>query len=283
MTRRPPSGSGVPKSRPKQTKVTSISQNRADRANVKSQERRLNAHNRIAKASIGRIRPKISLSKKVGFTVLGSLVLLVVLVIVAVFSPLLAIKKIEIVGAERVSEKEISKDLAFLKGLPLPQVSNDVIVEKLAKYTLIDSVSAVSLPPSTLRVQIVERVPIAIVSINGISYLYDAVGVQLGRASGEKLPIIYNSGDPKTDGNFRQAISILLQIPISLLPRVYAIKATSKDNATLFMRSFSQQVLWGDSSEPGLKARVLNSLLENYKGKYGIVFDVSAPNSPTVR
>ena len=213
-----------------------------------------------------------------------SIGLLLVLVLVSVFSPLLAIQKIEIVGNSKVSTKDVAKDLEFLKGLPLPQVSNDAIVAKLSKYQLIDSVSAVSMPPSTLRVVIVERKALAKVSINGIDYLYDAVGVQLGRAeSKDKLPTILSAGDPKSSPTFKQAIAVILSVPVVLLPKISAIQALSKDDVTLFLRASNQRVLWGDDSQRALKAKVLLALLTHYEGQYGLTFDVSSPNNPTVR
>ena len=257
---------------------------KADRKFLKRQEKRLKAHEAGARSRVSRIRPSISLAKKLWISVAVSLGLLVALVIVAVFSPLLAIQKVEIVGNSKVSSKDLAKDLAFLKGLPLPQVSNDAIVSKLSKYQLIDSVSAVSMPPSTLRVVIVERKALAKVSINGIDYLYDAVGVQLGRAqSSDKLPTIFSAGDPKSSVSFKQSIEVLLSVPVKLLPKIAGIQALSKDNVTLFLRSWNQKVLWGDDSNRALKAKVLMALLDHYDGKYGLTFDVSSPNNPTVR
>lgn len=296
---RPPSrtgGSGkpapkaptLPKAKPQKParpgKPQKVKPPKVNRTFLKRQEKRLKAHEAGARSRVSRIRPSFSLAKKLWISVGVSLGLLVVLVIVAVFSPLLAIQKVEIVGNSKVSSKDLAKDLAFLKGLPLPQVSNDAIVAKLSKYQLIDSVSAVSMPPSTLRVVIVERKALAKVSINGIDYLYDAVGVQLGRAqSSDKLPTILSAGDPKSSESFKQSIAVLLSVPVKLLPKIAGIQALSKDNVTLFLRSWNQKVLWGDDSNRALKAKVLMALLEHYDGKYGLTFDVSSPNNPTVR
>jgi len=287
---RPPSrtgGSGKPPlkvlKQPK-AKAQKVKTPKVNRTFLKRQEKRLKAHEAGARSRVSRIRPSVSLAKKLWISVGISLGLLIVLVIVAVFSPLLAIQKVEIVGNSKVSSKDLAKDLEFLKGLPLPQVSNDVIVAKLSKYQLIDSVSAVSMPPSTLRVVIVEREALAKVSINGIDYLYDAVGVQLGRAqASDKLPTIFSAGDPKSSESFKQSIDVLLSVPVKLLPKIAGIQALSKDNVTLFLRNWNQKVLWGDDSDPALKAKVLMALLEHYDGKYGLTFDVSSPNNPTVR
>jgi cell division protein FtsQ len=209
--------------------------------------------------------------------------LLVVLVIVAVVSPLLAVREIEIVGTNRVSSTEILKDLKYLKGKPLPQITSDELATKLGKYELIDSVSAVALPPSKLRVVVVERSAIAIVSINNVPYLYDAAGVQLGRAGAkDRLPIIHNAGNPSSSVAFKSAVSVLLSLPVDLLPRVFSVSAASKDNVVLALRTYSQQIFWGDASDPALKAKVLDALMKHYATHYRATFDVSSPSQPSV-
>jgi cell division protein FtsQ len=229
------------------------------------------------------LRPRTSFGKKVFLAVSVSLVALVVLVIVTVFSPLLAVSKIEVVGTKMVSEKSVLKDLASLKGKPLPQVSNDEVAARLGKYQLIDSVSVVSVPPNTLRVVVTERTAIAIVVVNNIRYLYDAAGVQLGRAAVEdRLPIISAAGNPATSKAFSRSIDVILSLPLSLLPEVEWIRATSKDNVVLNLRRNGQSVLWGDASAPGLKAEVLLALMKHYKRTLNITFDVSSPNQPSV-
>ncbi len=214
---------------------------------------------------------------------MASIAALVVLVLVAVFSPLLAVSKIEIVGAKMVEEKTILKDLKSLLGKPLPQVSSDDVALRLSKYDLIDSVSVISVPPNTLRVLITERSAISIVVINNISYLYDAAGVQLGRASeGDRLPVIAGAGNPASSKAFSRSIDVILSLPLSLLPEVSWIRATSKDNVVLGLRKNGQSILWGDSSAPGLKAEVLLALMKHYKRTLNLTFDVSSPSQPSV-
>lgn len=250
---------------------------------AKRESKRLTIHERNVRSKVTNIRPAINLGKRIRLTVLVSVVVLFVLVIVAVFSPLLAVRKIEIVGANRVSEAAIQKDLKYLLGKPLPQVSSDEIAAKLANYQLIDSISAESMPPNTLRVVVIERSPIAKVVINGVEYLYDPAGVQLGRAAAtDQLPVILNSGNPASSPNFKSAIAVLLKIPASLIGEVASISAQSKDNVVLQLRSANQKILWGDDSKPGLKAKVLTALMKHYDHRWGITFDVSSPGQPSV-
>ena len=122
-----------------------------------------------------------------------------------------------------------------------------------------------------------------VVKINEILYLYDAAGVQLGRAKGsDKLPSVENAGDPATSKTFKQAINVILSIPLELLPKVASISASSKDDVVLRLRNYNQKILWGDDSDPALKARVLNALMKHYEKRYGQTFDVSSPNQPSV-
>ena len=232
---------------------------------------------------MSRISPRVNFARRVWLGILAGLTTLIVLVGVAVFSPLLALEKLVVVGTTLVPEKSVLKDLGYLLGRPLPQISNDEVTKKLSKYELIDSVSIVAVPPHTLRVVITERTAIALVEVNGVAYRYDAVGVQLGRSTGsEKLPLILNSGNPSTSKSFSRAISVILSLPMSLLPRVQSIRATSKDNVVLSLRANRQRVLWGDGSQPALKAQVLGALMKNYEKRIGLTFDVSSPNQPSV-
>ena len=250
---------------------------------IQKASKRLQIHERNARASVTNIKPRLAFGRKVSLAIVGAVAALAILVVVAVVSPLLAVHKIEVVGTNRVAVKDILRDLNSLKGKPLPQITSDELATRLSKYQLIDSVSAVALPPNTLRVVIVERSAVAIVRINGFDYLYDAAGVQVGRASGtDKLPTILNAGNPNTSRSFKQAIDVLLSLPMYLLSRIDAISASSKDNVVLRLRNNAQTILWGDDSQPALKASVLSALMNHYPKRYGCTFDVSSPSQPSV-
>mgnify|MGYP002132430229 FL=1 len=289
--KRPPSRTGskkppakvIPLLPKREKKAASATKPSVKREVIRKQAKRLGAAERLNRASVAQLRPRVAFGRRVFLASMVSVGLLVVLVIVAVVSPLLAVREIEIVGTNRVSATEILKDLKYLKGKPLPQITSDELATKLGKYELIDSVSAVALPPSKLRVVVVERSAIAIVSINNVPYLYDAAGVQLGRAGAkDRLPIIHNAGNPSSSVAFKSAVSVLLSLPVDLLPRVFSVSAASKDNVVLALRTYSQQVFWGDASDPALKAKVLGALMKHYATHYRATFDVSSPSQPSV-
>ena len=277
------SGTVVPLFPKGEKKAKAPAKARPSREVLRKESSRLTVHQKNAKKSVAKLRPRVRFGKRVVIAVVASLVSLAILVVVAVLSPLLAVREIEVVGANRVPAAAILKDLASLKGKPLPQVTSEELAAKLSKYQLIDSVSAVAMPPSKLRVVVVERTAIAIVNINGKDYLYDAAGVQLGRAGGsDRLPTIEQAGNPATSKSFTQAIAVILSIPFDLLPKVESVSAQSKDNVVLRLRSYNQKILWGDASEPALKAKVLSALMNHYAKHPGRTFDVSAPSQPSV-
>jgi cell division protein FtsQ len=250
---------------------------------IRKESRRLAIQEKNSRAAISRIRPRVGFGKKVLTATVSSVALLAILVTIAVVSPLLAVREIEVVGTNRVSKESILKDLKSLQGKPLPQITSEELAARLSKYQLLDSVAAVALPPSKLRVVVVERSAISIVNINAIAYLYDAAGVQLGRAkSSDKLPVIENAGNPSSSAVFKAAIKVVLNLPLELLPKVQSISATSKDDVSLKLRSLNQRILWGDDSDPALKAKVLSALMNHYKNRYGQTFDVSSPSQPSV-
>lgn len=290
---RPPSRSGSKKPNRKINRLSVIGNSgenktkrlrrSSNRKVIRNASKRLSIHEKNVRSAVARIRPRANFQTRVFTGIVIALGLLATLVVFAVFSPFLAVKKIEVVGASRVSSSAIIKDLTSLKGKPLPQITSEELAQKLSKYQLIDSVSAVSLPPSTLKVVVVERSAIAVVNINGIAYLYDVAGVQLGRASeNDVLPVIQNAGNPASSSTFKQAVDVLLSIPMELLPKVESVSAKSKDDVLLRLRSYGQKVLWGDNSQSSLKATVLDALMKNYLKKPGQTFDVSAPNQPSI-
>ncbi|WP_296631539.1 FtsQ-type POTRA domain-containing protein [Rhodoluna sp.] len=217
-------------------------------------------------------------------SVVASVGTLILLVLATMFTPLLAVEKLEVTGTKRLNSKSIVNALISQMGKPLPLINSGEIQEKLKTFELVESFSLVSLPPHTLRVQIVERQPISIIYVAGTAYLYDPAGVRVGRAtSSDTLPTIRISGDPKNNAQFKAAIDVLLALPASLLPRVSEIDAKTKDDVTLSLRGYAgQRIIWGDGSQSVLKSKALAALIKNQKTTDNVTFDVSSPDAPTV-
>lgn len=215
----------------------------------------------------------------------GSFMALVLLMLAAMFTPMLAVENIKITGLSRLKEAQIQRALKDQIGTPLPMVSAESVGEALSPYTLIESFSITSRPPHTLQVSITERSPIGIVNLGGVPYLFDPAGVRIGKASGkDQYPKLAINGNPSTSREFALAIDVLLALPANLLPRVESIDAKSKDNVVMVLRGAAgQQIVWGDASDSVLKSKVLAALIKNHTKNDRVTFDVSSPQAPVVR
>lgn len=216
---------------------------------------------------------------------MGSIAILLLIVGVATFSPALAIKEIYVTGTDRIKPELISKALQSHIGTPLPLLDEQEVAKSLGSFALIESFSAIALPPNGLEVKISERQAICIVNLKGERWLFDPAGVRVAPASGESaLPEILITEDPRNSQRFRNAIDVLMALPEDLLDQVEFIEAKSKDDVQMSLRSSrDQRIIWGDSSESVLKSKVLQALMANHRKTQSVTFDVSSPNAPVVR
>ena len=215
----------------------------------------------------------------------GSIAILMVLVGVATFSPVLAIKEIYVTGTDRIKPELVLKALQSHIGTPLPLLDEQKVAESLASFALIESFSVTALAPNGLEVKISERQAISIVEIKGERWLFDPAGVRVAPAkSTDTLPEILISEDPRNSQRYRNSIDVLLALPEDLLDKVEFIEARSKDDVQMSLRtSRNQRIIWGDSSDSVLKSKVLEALMLNHRKTQSVTFDVSSPNAPVVR
>jgi len=215
----------------------------------------------------------------------GSIAILLAIVAGATFSPALAIKEIYVTGTERIQPELISKALQGHIGTPLPLLDENAVAKSLASFALIESFSAIAVPPNGLQVKISERQAISVVAVKGERWLYDPAGVKVAQATGsEELPEIQISEEPRNSQRYRNAIEVLMALPEDLLHQVEFIEARSKDDVQMSLRtSREQRIIWGDSSDSVLKSKVLQALMANHRKTQSVTFDVSSPNAPVVR
>ncbi len=207
------------------------------------------------------------------------------LIAVAVWSPLLALKEITIVGANRVDAAAVHEAIDGQLGTPLALVDLDLLTDELAAFPLIRSYTTQSVPPHTLVVTIVERQPVGLVADGSQFAVVDPAGIVIEsvatRIAG--LPVI-EAGDASI-GNpaFASAIEVLLALPPELLAQVDTISATTNDDVAFVLSGDIQAVTWGSVDRSAFKARVLATLLTTQAPTTRVEFDISAPDAPVVR
>lgn len=203
----------------------------------------------------------------------------------AAFSPVLALKEITVVGAERVDAEAVRSALDDQLGTPLAMLNFDEITTELSAFALIRSYTTQSLPPHTLVVTIVEREPIGAVDDGTRFAVVDAAGVVIESVTDRPAGVtLIDAGDPDLENPaFVSAVEVLLALDLDLRARVDSVTASTEDDVTLLLGAGAQSVFWGSSARSEFKARVLAALVATQPATARIEYDVSAPDAPVVR
>lgn len=228
------------------------------------------------------------------WAVLGAIAVVVLLLMLAVlYSPLLALKTITVDGTKLASQDQIQGALAPLKGKPLPQIDQAQVQGLLGSMVQVESVSIEARPPATLLVHVVERIPVAVLK-NGEQYvLVDPQGTQLGTVADPataKLPLIDGGTAAIGQATFASMTAVLAALPEEVRAQMRSASATSPNAVELTLVD-GKKVVWGDSSQMALKAKVLQTLLKNppvaepKKPAPAPIntYDVSSPKYPVTR
>ncbi len=214
-------------------------------------------------------------------TAAGVVLALVGLSVGAVYSPLLALREIKVVGTTSLDPAKLMGAIDGQLGTPLALLDEGELRRQLGEFPLIRSYTTEILPPGTLIVHIVERTPIGVVADGGAFQVLDAAGVVLSSAPErpEGLPLVQLAARDVDSAAYRSIAAVLAAMPASLLAQVDTVAATTRDDVTLTLVGSAQRVVWGSAEDSDHKARVLAALI-GIHGASGVgVYDVSAPGT----
>jgi cell division protein FtsQ len=220
-----------------------------------------------------------------GLAVLAALVLGVTL---TAFSPLMALRTIQIQGTQRIRASALQSALANQIGRPLPLVDFGAIKSDLAGYPLIRSYTTESHPPGTLIVRIVERKPVAVTQVGANFLLVDPAGVTISstpqRPAG--YPVVQppgTAGSAAWKAGFDAAVAVLQVLPADLLSKVDVVTAATTDDVTFTLVGGGPKVVWGSPDQSDLKAADLAKIMAAPGLGRVTVYDVSSPHSVVTR
>jgi len=220
--------------------------------------------------------------------ILGAVIAAVALVggmVVAVFSPLLSLQEITIVGTNRIDPVAIHDSLDDQIGTPLALVDFGTITKELGRFPLVRSYTTETVPPHTLVITIEEREPIGLVNDGTNFAVVDPAGIVLESVAARPagMPVIDTGEASIGNKGFTAAIEVLLALPPELLARVDTITASTKDDVGFSLIGGAQSVKWGSADRSETKAKVLAALVGSQDAAAALLFDVSAPEAPVVR
>ncbi|NUP69515.1 MAG: FtsQ-type POTRA domain-containing protein [Nonomuraea sp.] len=196
------------------------------------------------------------------------------------FSPVLGVRSIEIVGnltvpSERIKQQAGVADLHPLATVDLAGVETRVLGIRQLAGAKVDRVW-----PGTLKIEVVEREPVAAIPAGGKFAVIDKQGVviEVKDAAPFMLPLLKvdrpAAGDPAT----MAALQVVQALPPVVAGKVRQVRAASAEGVTLEL-SDGRTVIWGGTDRPQEKGRILVSLLRRKATQY----DVSSPDVVTMK
>lgn len=218
-------------------------------------------------------------------------------VAVALWSPLLEVRDVRLVGGRHTTPQEVARAAGLDGGSNLLLLSPEEVARRVRRLAWVERAEVARVLPRTLRVRIVERRPAAVLVAAsptagaGRGWLVDERGVVLGRGEARRgLPALAVAGESVgapgerlRSEEARAAARVLSALPRSLRHRVVAAFAPSVERITLSLAD-GTLVRYGPAEDLGAKNAVLHALLRRL-GPHpapGGYIDVRVPRSPAV-
>ncbi|GAB3446216.1 hypothetical protein GCM10027517_28140 [Phycicoccus ginsengisoli] len=211
----------------------------------------------------------------------GALAVAALLVWLVAYSPVLAVRSVEVVGVPDAEVAPITALARVPMGEPLARVDTQAVAARVAERATLADVSIERSWPSTLVIHASPRVPFLVVkNPQGQLKVVDETGVayaEVTRAP-KGVPVVSAASDAALSRDaLATAVTVVRVLPDSLQRRVSSVTVSSANLVTL--RVGRTTVVWGGVEEPERKLAIVEALL---KGSHAVI-DVSAPSTPVTR
>lgn len=195
------------------------------------------------------------------------------------FTPIMAARSTVILGLNTIPQEEVLQAAAVVPDTPLLQIDTDAVAERVATIRRVASARVQREYPSTLRITIVERVPVVVKDYPDGPHLFDRDGVDFATDTPPLgLPYLDADNPGPTDAPTKAALQVLLALRPEVAGQVGRIAAPSVASITLTLID-GREVIWGTTDRTEEKALKLGALLT----QPGRTYDVSSPDLPTVK
>ncbi|WIB69481.1 FtsQ-type POTRA domain-containing protein [Curtobacterium sp. MCBD17_026] len=254
----------------------------AREARIAKRRRRL-----LERAEVRRFTRRSRHRRAAWITAASVVLVLGVSILVAVFSPLMALRTIEIKGTNRVDESALRQALSDQIGTPLARLDFDAVKRDVAGFPLIESYVTEEAPPHTLVVTVTERTPVVAVQSGSTFDLVDPAGivVQSSPKRPATMPLADIGRARLGSASFRTMTEVVLALPSTVRSQVTRVAGSTADDVTLTLKDGST-VVWGSPDDSDAKAELLAALVKDHAARNpGVVveYDVSAPDNGVIR
>lgn len=206
-------------------------------------------------------------------------VLAVTLGLVLYFTPIMSARTVAVTGLAAIPQDEVLATAAIAPGTPLLQIDTDAVAERVATIRRVATARVQRDYPSTLRITVVERVPVVVKDYPDGPHLFDRDGVDFATGPAPlSLPYLDVDNPGPSDPPTMAALEVMLALPPDVAGQVGRVAAPSVASITLTLTD-GRVVVWGTNDRTEEKALKLAALLT----QPGHTYDVSSPDLPTVK
>jgi cell division protein FtsQ len=199
---------------------------------------------------------------------------------VAGFTGVLGVRSVVVHGASAVSAGTVLSAADVRTGTPLIRLDTAGISRRVGALAGIQHARVSRSWPHTVRIDVVERTPLAAIPRGSAFFLVDSDGVLFQQVGNPPpgLPRLVVAQPGTGDPAMWAALVVIGSLSPALLRTVQVVEAPTPDSVTLGLRD-GRTVIWGGPGESQAKARVLGPLLS----RPGSTYDVSTPTVAVVR
>ncbi|WP_078311801.1 MULTISPECIES: FtsQ-type POTRA domain-containing protein [unclassified Mycobacterium] len=195
------------------------------------------------------------------------------------FTPLMSVRQTVVTGTGVVTQQDVLGALNIAQGTRLLQIDTVAAADRVASIRRVASARVQCEYPSTLRVTIVERVPVAGWVGSDGTHLIDRDGVDFANEPPPPgIPVLDVVAPGPQDPTTKAALQVLTSLAPDLARQVAKVAAPSVSSITLTLDD-GRTIVWGTTDRTAEKAEKLGALLT----QPGRMYDVSSPDLTTVK
>ncbi|HEX6968382.1 MAG TPA: FtsQ-type POTRA domain-containing protein [Micromonosporaceae bacterium] len=189
------------------------------------------------------------------------------------------VREVRVVGAQLLTPAQVREAAAVPEGSPLARVDLAAVGARIEALAPVDRVTVRRDWPSTLVVEVVERVGVAVVPQERQFAVVDHTGVvfRVVAEPPDGLPTLRVTSPGPDDAATRVGLTVLATLTPQLRERLIEVDVDAPARIRLLLDG-GRTVVWGDASQGEAKARVATVLLDRESG----VIDVSVPDVITI-
>jgi cell division protein FtsQ len=203
-------------------------------------------------------------------------------------SRVLVVRHVEVTGTHLVPKSQVIAAAGVRVGGSMINLDTGTVADKVAGIQQVESVRVERHWPTTLRIEVRERVPAVVAVRGGRYYQIDRFGVTVlaTAARPRGLPELTVGAPNPSDPATAAALAVWRGLPDGFRRRVSAIGATDPEEVTLRLKS-GVSVIWGAPERAAEKLRLVEALAGasglRTAGRSAHTIDVSSPEVVTTR